>query len=162
MFLVFSNLVPDVNALTVLKAKQLISTMLTKYKVDSDFTQKVAEFYISKDDLKDEDKVKLAQAIAASMGDLFLTCPTVNFGSWAAKWNKNNRVYSYMLAKQPTYSFYKKSTPNWEGVCHAEELFYLFGTPKRESWPDEQCWPLDDKQMSSQFIQSWASFATNG
>jgi carboxylesterase type B len=162
MFLIMSKLVQDINALTVVKAKQLISTILSSgFKVKSDFAQKIADFYISKE-LKDGDKVKLAQAIAASLGDFLLTCPTINFGWWAAKWNKNNKVYAYMLAKQPTYSFWKKSNPNWEGVCHAEELLYLFGVTKRESWPEKKSWPLDDKQMSSEFIKSWASFATTG
>jgi len=42
----------------------------------------------------------------------------------------------------------------WMGVCHADELFYLFSIPD-QTMPDEM-------QLSDDIIRAWASFARTG
>jgi carboxylesterase type B len=122
------------------------------------YGKKVADYYI--DGLKDDDKIGLAQAASSSMGDLFVTCPTVLFGSMAAKWGINNNVYAYVLAESPTNSFFEKNDTSviWRGVCHGEDLLYLFGAPLR----DGQQWPEKDKELSRNFIKVWTTFAKTG
>lgn len=147
--------VPDINKLTVEGAKSLLEFILkTRFKID--FGKKVAEFYLK--GLKDEDKVKIVQAMASSLGDFRMICPTVTFSSAAAKWNQNNRAFAYVLAQAPAHTIWNKSKSNWEGVCHMEDLVYVFGEPLK----GKEQWPQVDKDLSLTFIDTWTSFAKTG
>ena len=116
---------------------------------------KVADFYLK--GLKDEDKKGLFKAVSDSIGDLLLTCTTVLFGELAAKSNKNNNSYSYMLAHTFTHGNVGKDLQDVIGVQHADDLYYTFGGPIRDKSATKE-----NIQMSYDIMNAWTTFAKTG
>jgi len=63
------------------------------------------------------------------------------------------KYYSFRVMQRPQRLGSSCVNP-WMGVCHSEELFYLFSIPQQvlES----------DKKLSQSMCRSWASFAWTG
>lgn len=129
--------------------------------------QTIADYY-SKHLTENSSKLELRDALGDVFGDFHLVCPTMFFGEYAARGvaTNNNRFYAYRLM-QPFHSTVMRCTPTM-GVCHAEELIYVFGHPLNE--PNhtfivnniEYTATKEEVQLSKDFIQTWTNFAKTG
>lgn len=150
----FIDLTKDKLLITTQKARSYILSKLQAYGFPHG--DKVADFYLN--GLKDEDKKRLFKAVSDSIGDFDMICPTVLFGELAAKWNKNNNSYSYMLAHSYQHIIkVGKHLQDVLGVTHTDDLFYIFGKPIRDKTTSKE-----NKQMSYDLINAWTTFAKTG
>src|SRR5581483_4827327 len=122
---------------------------------DSNVGNKIADFYLK--GLNDDNKKELFKAVADGYGDSHLTCPTVLFGQFTAKWIKNNNLYSYMLSHSSPHNYIGKDLQDVYGVTHSDDLFYLFGTALRDKTTSKE-----NIQMSYDMINAWTTFAKTG
>lgn len=91
--------------------------------------------------------------LARIRGDVELDCPEILM---AERWAHNaplKQYYSFRITQRPARET-KMCVHEWMGVCHADELFYLFMIPDqiRES----------DKKLSHVMIKAWTLFARFG
>ena len=59
---------------------------------------------------------------------------------------------------QPLTSVSLFDCHGWMGVCHAEDIVYLFGFPLRYS----QLFTKEEIQLSKDMIQAWTEYAKTG
>lgn len=94
-------------------------------------------------------------AISDVFGDYHLVCPTILFGEQVAKTlGSKHHFYTYRLV-QPLKHYVQ--CHGWMGVCHAEDVLYLFGMPLRKPSLEPS-----ETQLSRDMIESWTSFAKTG
>jgi len=93
--------------------------------------------------------------IGSAFGDYLTICPVILYGEQFFKHSTSgNRFYSWMLTRPASRHIAGMCNLNdWLGVCHADELFFLFTI----SWQTKQ----EDKKLSADIIRSWAAFAKN-
>lgn len=99
-------------------------------------------------------KVSGRISVSEVFGDYYLTYPTVQCLELLAK--RNLPVYFY--------TFYHRSTedkrPDWAGVPHGEDVFYLFGSPlvghPLRNYTDV------DKEVSKKFMTFFGNFVKTG
>lgn len=97
------------------------------------------------------------QAIVDANGDYLRICTNVLFGEQAFRHAKSNRFYSYrLMVKAPINPI--THCKEWMGVCHADEVFFMFGVGLAE--PHKYHHQLI--QMSKETIHAWTSFAKTG
>jgi hypothetical protein len=145
----FPALSPDEKnpTITASKAKQYITLMFLMFK--EKYGDDVADFYVTSQGLKDNEKDKLRQAVGRAFGDYHLTCwqffnsfnlnyfliilfnlffchltgPTVLYGSAFAQHSKANRAYAYRLTHPPSIPVFP-FCHGWLGVCHGDDGRY--------------------------------------
>jgi carboxylesterase type B len=120
---IFPALSPDEKnpTITASKAKQYITLMFLMFK--EKYGDAVADFYVTSQGLKDNEKDELRQAVGRAFGDYHITCPTVLYGEAFALHNKTNRVYAYRVTHRPAISVLPLCH-GWMGVCHGDDGRY--------------------------------------
>ena len=86
-----------------------------------------------------------------------MTCPVVLFGQTFAKkatTPTTNRYYAWRLMKRAGVHVMGICSEPWMGVCHADELFYLFSIPDQRT--------AEERRLSRDMIRAWTSFARSG
>src|SRR6218665_1599632 len=71
---------------------------------------------------------------------------------WARK-APRQRYYSYRVTQRPNFHVMGACTKEWMGVCHADELFYLFTIPDQKFEAE--------RRLSWAMIRAWTLFAAN-
>ena len=92
------------------------------------------------------------RAITDAFGDYHLVCPTILFGQQMAISMPHQKYYSYRLTHQSTYG-----CRGWKGVCHGEDIRYVFGIPGR--FPSHNS---NDYHLSIDMMKAWTMFAKYG
>ena len=115
-----------------------------------------AEYYTA--NISDNDSNRLRLAASKAAGDFMFTCPTHFFGQEFAKNNiQSKNVYSYHVTYKSKFSYFCWGS-DWTGVCHADELFMLFGDPIRRPW----MYNFTDITFSEQLIHDFTTFGISG
>ncbi|RWS23808.1 acetylcholinesterase-like protein, partial [Leptotrombidium deliense] len=97
----------------------------------------------------------LLKQIMDVVGAVTLLCPVVLFGEQFGAFEPRRKAYFYHF----TYRSKKNNVwPDWFGVGHSSELFYVFGKPLkyREQFDDI------DRALSNDVIRIWTTFAKTG
>ena len=96
-------------------------------------------------------------AISDVYGDYKIVCPTILFGEEMAKLSPNHHYYTYRLM-QPLTTISVFNCQDWMGVCHGEDVVYLFGIPLRF----RLIFTKDETKLSKDMIKAWTEFAKTG
>lgn len=107
--------------------------------------------------LTDADQRGLRLAASKAIGDLMFTCPTHFFAQMFAKKTTSNNVYGYHNTYKSKYSYFCWGS-DWAGVCHADELFMLFGDPIRRP----QLYNGTDVAFAENLIKDWTWYGKSG
>ena len=148
---------PDDNTQTLNKAqaKTLIKLMFKLFQ--EDFGEEVADYYTQH--LTDNSSLsEVRQSVGDSFGDYHLTCPTVLFGQYYGHMGKNDRVYAYRVVQPPAIPVFLKCH-GWMGVCHGDDVMYIFAFPIRLRGI---VFTEYDFQLSLDMINTWTTFAKTG
>lgn len=125
-----------------------IMTQLLTGKLTTDEQTKVWNTYFSHEMMTSD---QLKEAIFHSYGDLYVYCSTHYFSQ---KLQQNRKIYLYSLESKATKPVYKGCT----GICHGEELPYVFGLPLLHPLKYSD----SDRQVSRRIINMWSDFAKTG
>lgn len=110
----------------------------------------------------------IRQRLVDVLGDFGLHCPTIMQGWWTARWNADRQGGERMRqSAKPVYSYYLTHKPKmsplcgnhtWMGVCHADDLPFVFGYPfaMKDQFTNE------DRQLSKDVIRIWTQWAYSG
>jgi hypothetical protein len=135
------------HTITVSKAKKYITLIFLPIK--EKYGDEVADFYVTSQGLKDNEKDKLRQAVGSAFGDYHLTCwqffnsfnlnylliisfnlffcqltgPTILYGLAFAQHSKTNRAYAYRVTHPPSIPVFL-IRHEWFGVCHGDDRQY--------------------------------------
>lgn len=95
--------------------------------------------------------------IADVFGDYHLVCPTMLFGEYMSRGLNStiNTFYSYRLMLPLSNGAF--SGDGWEGVCHGEDVAYLFMVPMNHN-----AYSKSEIQLSNDMINAWTRFAWTG
>ncbi|XP_072941126.1 esterase B1-like [Epargyreus clarus] len=120
-----------------------------------EFGDRIKKFYIGNRDITKDD----AQVIANMQTDIHFSYNAHRFSNWLAEFNEN--VYMYRFNYDTSLNIVKSIVgyPNLKGVCHADDLMYLFYTQLNKKLYDEQ------KQLRDivfDVTKLWTDFAING
>ena len=85
--------------------------------------------------------------------DLRFDCPELLMVQRYARKSPKQHYYTYRVTQRPNFHVMGACTREWMGVCHADELFYLFTIPDQKSEAE--------KKLSWSMIRAWTSFATH-
>ena len=126
------------------------------YLESTDQRKKVLDYYLSNETKIDRIKTKAAHMF----GDYFLVCPTYYLPKDIMLWSGDNTVYLYEL----TYKLRKSvkcifSNESWMGVCHSEDIQFVFGEPLRLK---DRHKDVKDQQFSLLVMNLWSNFAKTG
>lgn len=139
---------------TVDQAKFLIGFMFQLFK--ENYGVEVADFYTN--GLKESDKDAVRKAVGDAFGDYHITCPTVLFGQEYGHLTKADRVYAYRVVQPPSIPVFL-TCHGWMGVCHGDDVLYLFGFPIRLRGI---VFTEADYKLAVDMIKAWTSFAHTG
>lgn len=140
------------------EAKDLLATTIEpflskKYPVP---TEQLAKIYFNGLNPKTDQPDLLRQTVGIAFGDMWLACPTINFGHHISHNDGHANVY------QLYHSYYPIKTsewcPKWSGACHGDDEFPLFGDPIRH--PSKYNQRVRD--ISMELISFVHSFTRNG
>lgn len=90
-----------------------------------------ADYYLK--NVPDDDSNAIRKAAAKCVGDFIFTCPTYFYSSWFARRIETGHVFSYHLSYATKWSYFCANS-DWPVICHADELFPMFGDPLRRPW----------------------------
>lgn len=107
--------------------------------------------------ISENDQRGLRLAASKAIGDLMFTCPTHFFAQMFAKRTTSNHVYGYHNTYKSRYSYFCWGS-DWAGVCHADELFILFGDPIRRP----QLYNGTDVAYAEKLIKDWTWYGKTG
>lgn len=107
--------------------------------------------------ISESDQKGLRLAASRAIGDLMFTCPTHFFAQMFAKRTTSNNVYGYHNTYKSKYSYFCWGS-DWAGVCHADELFMLFGDPIRRP----QLYNGTDVAFAEKLIKDWTTYGKTG
>lgn len=116
----------------------------------------VIAFYTNKDDPNDTDKN--LESLDSAYTDIRFVCPTNDFAraysSGPPSSNLQQSIYMYQL----TQRYERSPWPEWLGVVHGDEMFFLFGStpaPGLDLNPEE-------RRLSRAIMTYWTNFAKTG
>jgi len=121
---------------------------------DVEKTHQIVEYYVGSLDNINEDHLQGMFDMFTDAGFLYGTHKTINY-----LLEQDMVVYQYMLTYEGQYSFSQLFGVDPTGVCHADDLIYLW------EWdPVYGLGPLigDDVSVSDMMTSAWANFATYG
>jgi carboxylesterase type B len=148
------DLPPENVTITVDQAKVLIGFMFQLFK--ENYGQEVADFYTK--DLKESDKDGIRKAVGDAFGDYHITCPTVLFGEMYGHITKADRVFAYRVVQPPSIPVFL-NCHGWMGVCHGDDVLYLFSFPIRLRGI---VFTEADYKLAVDMIKAWTTFAHTG
>ena len=115
----------------------------------------VLNYYLSNETEIDKMKNKVGHIV----GDYFLVCPTYYTAKDVMLWSGDNTVYFYELThKLPKSVKCIFSNDSWMGICHTEDIQFVFGEPLR--FKDKH--NIKDQQFSLLIMNLWSNFAKTG
>lgn len=117
--------------------------------------ESAVDYYLGNTSESDQRGLRLAASRA--IGDLMFTCPTHFFAQMFAKRSTSNNVYGYHNTYKSRYSYFCWGS-EWAGVCHADELFMLFGDPIRRP----QLYNGTDVSFAEMLIKDWTTYGKTG
>lgn len=123
--------------------------------LSEEVVKKVVDFYLSKETNVNVIKNKVGHVF----GDSGLVCPTYFMAKDMLLWSGDHKVYFYKLtyrSKGSVISFL--CNQEWTGVCHADDLAFVFGMPY--IYPDS--FTQLDFQFSTLVMNLWTNFAKTG
>ena len=126
------------------------------YLESPDQRKRVLDYYLSNETEIDRIKTKAAHIL----GDYFLVCPTYYLSKDIMLWSGENTVYLYELTYKLRTSikcFF--SNESWMGVCHFEDIQFVFGEPLRLK---DRHKDIKDQQFSLLVMNLWSNFAKTG
>lgn len=94
--------------------------------------------------------------IANAFADFNIVCPTILMGETLAKHFPDRHFYTYRLTRPLTSLVH---CTDWMGVCHGEDVHYVFGIPIRLH---SSAFTPQESILSYDMIQSWTRFAKTG
>jgi para-nitrobenzyl esterase len=106
------------------------------------------------------DDAQAARASAASIRDLRLAWPTLQWARAQAH-SGHSKVFYYYFAHHPPAPPEERFVENVGkelGAYHGAELPYVFGNFVPPEWP----WAGTDRELAQTISQYWVNFATNG
>lgn len=113
------------------------------------------DYYLK--NISDSDQRGLRLAASRAIGDLMFTCPTHFYAQVFAEKATSNNVYGYHNLYKSRYSYFCSGS-DWAGVCHADELFMLFGDPVRRPW----LYNSTDTLFAELLINDWTTYGITG
>lgn len=119
--------------------------------------KKLFEHYLSPSKRPINEIIK-AGAIDVST-DLIFYCPTFELAHRYANENKKAKTFAYLLDRAPSEQrqsicYLDKSI----GVCHGDDVFYVFGVPFRKY----HLFNDKDRELSKKMMKIWTDFAQKG
>nr|XP_046908801.1 acetylcholinesterase-like [Dermatophagoides farinae] len=142
--------------ITLPMVKTAIWLMMMIFEKSEKTTQSVIEFYMKQlDEKSNADDMRII--IADVFGDYHLVCPTMLFGEYMSRGLNStiNTFYSYRLMLPLSNGAF--SGDGWEGVCHGEDVAYLFMVPMNHN-----AYSKSEIQLSNDMINAWTRFAWTG
>lgn len=133
--------------LTIDMAKEMVLQLFA----NKSYATQAAELYTK--DLDEPNQDELRKVVGNAFGDANIGCPVILFGEQFARINPKNHYYSWRLMQTAGKHVMGACIQDWMGVCHADELFYLFMIPEQKT--------ESEKKLSKDMIQAWTQFATN-
>ncbi|KAH9403515.1 hypothetical protein TYRP_015410 [Tyrophagus putrescentiae] len=115
----------------------------------------VVEYYTK--GLNESDKTALRLAVSDAFGDYHLICPTVLYGEQFAKVTPTRRHYAYKVSLPTSIGI--MGCRGWMGVCHGEDVVYVFGVPVRVRG---LIFSEAEYRLSRDMILAWTNFAKTG
>ncbi|CAG2180771.1 unnamed protein product, partial [Oppiella nova] len=117
--------------------------------------KKVTDFYLQ--NVNTSSPVAMHWAVGDLSGDLMLTCPTYLFAKQFAITVKEwQRVYFYeLLYGSKRFSQIIGCDQKTEGICHAEDIPFVFGLP----YIHEKDYEPEDMFFSREVMKMWTKFA---
>jgi acetylcholinesterase len=88
-------------------------------------------------------------ALDDAAGDFLFVCPTLDFANQYAIYDQ--KVYFYYYNHRSSLHLW----PNWTGVCHADEISFVFGEPLNLSLP----FKYEERVFSRKLLKYWSNFA---
>ena len=116
----------------------------------------IFDYYFSQ--LKDNDYDGIKKTLGRVYSDYSINCPTYLLSKQFAQRSTRNIVYFYNITYKAN-SPYNSVCGNEAGVCHAEDLVFLFGLPFIDVDKD---FIEKDYKFSLLFMLLWSNFAKNG
>ncbi|XP_074604247.1 acetylcholinesterase-like [Brevipalpus obovatus] len=91
--------------------------------------------------------------------DVIFYCPTFELANRYSRENKKAKTFAYILNRAPsTQRVSLCDLDKTIGVCHGDDLFYVFGTPFRKPYLFND----EDRKMSEKMMKIWTDFARKG
>ncbi|XP_027201001.1 cholinesterase-like [Dermatophagoides pteronyssinus] len=150
--------IPEVEAndISLSMTKMAIRLLVMAFQESKQTAEKVVEFY-SKNLNKSTNQNDLRLTIADILGDYQNVCPTILFGEYYARAMKpfTKHFYSYRLMLPLSNGPW--SCQKWQGVCHVQDVIYLFYVPLNHHLYTKQ-----EIKLSNDMIKAWTLFAKNG
>lgn len=85
-------------------------------------------------------------------------CPTIFLGQYYAQHNPSKKAYAYRVVHPPKVSVFP-TCKGWMGVCHGDDVVFLFGFPIRIRGV---VYSEVDYQQAVDMITAWTNFAKTG
>nr|XP_046918492.1 LOW QUALITY PROTEIN: cholinesterase-like [Dermatophagoides farinae] len=146
------ELMNDNNTFTMGKIHEMISNLVDKMELKK--SNEVISYYTKTLNVSNLNEVR--KVFGDIIGDCSLLCPTMLFGQRIARdSNFANTFYSYRLDRRAVASLAMGCPFEWMGVCHGEDVMYLFNNPALKSSPV-------DIKLSREMITAWTNFAKTG
>nr|XP_027198200.1 cholinesterase 1-like [Dermatophagoides pteronyssinus] len=139
------------------EAKEILATVikpLTSKKNNVPIDQ-LSKIYFNGLNPKTDHPDLLRETVSVVLGDMWLTCPTIDFGHIL---HRNGNVNVYQIYH--TYKQMKTNEwcPKWSGTCHGDDEFTMLGDPIRH--PSKYNQRIRD--ISMELISFLHSFLRNG
>ena len=139
------------------EAKEILATVikpLTSKKNNVPIDQ-LSKIYFNGLNPKTDHQDLLRETVSVALGDMWLTCPTIDFGHIL---HRNGNVNVYQIYH--TYKQMKTNEwcPKWSGTCHGDDEFTMLGDPIRH--PSKYNQRIRD--ISMELISFLHSFLRNG
>lgn len=100
----------------------------------------------------------LGTTMALTIASLMFDCPTYLYALYVTASSSSNHVWSYRVMEKPRWPFLGSGCQEWMGVCHADELVYVFAQPFRL----KQFYPKKDYEFTKIMVNVFTEFANNG
>jgi carboxylesterase type B len=132
--------------------KRIASGLRSKIPINGEDVAKL--YFTGLSDNNDFDLLR--RTIGIAIGDWYIGCPTIQFAKTLFKNDRNSNVYQYYYNSKLGEE--KLICSKWMGVCHANDIWPVFGIPFRQF--DRH---LDrERDISAQMIDFFSNFAKTG
>ena len=115
----------------------------------------VYEYYLK--DIDESNQIAIRQSYGRIIGDPMINCPTYFFAKYLSKNSANSKLYFYESTHKANQAIIK-CDENWMGICHAEDLNFVFGLPVQIPHKYNDI----DYKFSLLIMEMWTNFAKYG
>jgi carboxylesterase type B len=118
------------------------------------FVEKIYDFYVSKVD--ESNQILIRKAYIAIYTDTWFKCPVHYYTKNFAHYSPANNLRTYELTYNSIHS--GCHSPAWKGICHTDELTFVFGAPIQQ----KTNFPQIEYDFSVMINKMWTDFAKTG